>query len=262
MNDQSHSPPIPPLFTSAPTAILRSVQVLASDIDDTLTIDGTFSSGVIARIEQLADAGIALMLVTGRAAGWAQALANYLPGLSGVISENGMIAHFPGEPPRRLVHADAALEQALAENLERLRLKFDLPVTEDGSFRLLDRSLIRPPGFSAEQIAQCHELVDDAFEVIASSIQIHVKPKQGSKATALRTMLEELHPGLPLDQVLTVGDSANDAPLFRHFPLSVGVANVLDYRQELQDAMPRYIAQKREGRGFIEIVDHLLQIRV
>jgi hydroxymethylpyrimidine pyrophosphatase-like HAD family hydrolase len=53
------------------------------------------------------------------------------------------------------------------------------------------------------------------------------------------------------------GDSPNDAPMFAFFPRSVGVANVRDQIDRIETP-PAYVATKRCGAGFVELVDHLL----
>ena len=58
-------------------------------------------------------------------------------------------------------------------------------------------------------------------------------------------------------QYLFIGDSPNDAPMFRFFSNSVGVANVDDFGARLSDP-PTYVTRSRSGQGFIELVDYLL----
>jgi hydroxymethylpyrimidine pyrophosphatase-like HAD family hydrolase len=60
--------------------------------------------------------------------------------------------------------------------------------------------------------------------------------------------------------VVTVGDSPNDESLFDgdRFPLSVGVANIQHYLQQLQH-QPRYITQASEVEGFSEFAHGLIQ---
>lgn len=58
-------------------------------------------------------------------------------------------------------------------------------------------------------------------------------------------------------QVLYVGDSPNDAPMFGFFPHSVGVANVLHFSGRM-DHYPTWVTEKEGGEGFGELVDVLL----
>ena len=60
-------------------ADLSDIRLIASDVDGTLTLNGKFSSDFISTLLDLQSAGIKVLLVTGRSAGWVSALANYLP---------------------------------------------------------------------------------------------------------------------------------------------------------------------------------------
>ena len=60
-----------------------------------------------------------------------------------------------------------------------------------------------------------------------------------------------------VDRWVYVGDSTNDQAMFARFALSVGVANLLDFR-DLLKTEPAWITKGRGGAGFAELVDHLL----
>ena len=60
------------------------------------------------------------------------------------------------------------------------------------------------------------------------------------------------------DQVLFIGDSPNDAPMFGFFPNSVGVANVQAFKKQLIHA-PTWVTQFEGGYGFSEMVNVLLE---
>jgi hydroxymethylpyrimidine pyrophosphatase-like HAD family hydrolase len=60
-------------------ADLRSIRLIATDIDGTLTVGQHFSSQLLIALEKLQAVGLPVLLVTGRSAGWVEGLANYLP---------------------------------------------------------------------------------------------------------------------------------------------------------------------------------------
>jgi hydroxymethylpyrimidine pyrophosphatase-like HAD family hydrolase len=62
------------------------------------------------------------------------------------------------------------------------------------------------------------------------------------------------------DGVLFAGDSPNDEPMFRFFPLSVGVANIRD-AEHLIASKPGFVTSKRSGEGFVELAEKLLALR-
>ena len=57
-------------------------------MDGTLTQGNKFSSNLIQTLEKLGAAEIDVLIVTGRSAGWVNAIATYLP-VVGAIAENG-----------------------------------------------------------------------------------------------------------------------------------------------------------------------------
>jgi hydroxymethylpyrimidine pyrophosphatase-like HAD family hydrolase len=61
-------------------------------------------------------------------------------------------------------------------------------------------------------------------------------------------------------QVVFVGDSPNDEPMFARFPLSCAVANVQRYREYMAH-LPAFVATTECGEGFAEIADTLLRKR-
>ena len=62
------------------------------------------------------------------------------------------------------------------------------------------------------------------------------------------------------DDWLYVGDSTNDELMFASFPLSVGVANLLDFAGRLKQ-WPAFITTLDRGRGFVEVAESLLAAR-
>jgi len=92
-----------------------------------------------------------------------------------------------------------------------------------------------------------------------SNVQCHIKPLRQDKAAGLLQVLREFFPQYTPEQVLTVGDSPNDETLFdpSYFPVSVGVANVLDYASQLTH-QPAYVTTSAEGEGFCELARYLL----
>ena len=59
------------------------------------------------------------------------------------------------------------------------------------------------------------------------------------------------------EQVIFIGDSPNDAPMFDYFPHSIGVANVLRFKGKM-DCEPSWVTEKEGGYGFAEMVNVLL----
>jgi len=91
---------------------------------------------------------------------------------------------------------------------------------------------------------------------------IHVNGWFGNydKLTMTEIMFEEVlghHLEDVKDQVIFIGDSPNDAPMFSYFPHSVGVANILQFKG-MKDHFPAWVTKREGGYGFFEMVDILL----
>jgi len=61
-------------------------------------------------------------------------------------------------------------------------------------------------------------------------------------------------------EIIFVGDSPNDEPMFARFPLSCAVANINRYAALLKH-FPSYATSKECGEGFAEIAEELLKKR-
>jgi HAD superfamily hydrolase (TIGR01484 family) len=253
-------------FSNLTTAALARIRVLAADVDDTITTNGKISSGTVAGFEALEKADVVVALVTGRPAGWAQALAGYLPGVRVAVAENGLVA-FDGNGQRRDLgsHRGQDFFVRLAENAVRVRKAYALDVTPDDAFRLFERAFVRPIGFDASALAASQKLVDPGFEVMASSIHIHVRPSGWGKAEGLLAALAPIDAqacATPDESILFVGDSSNDRSMFASLRrTSVGVRNVNHFLAELGEDQPAFLTEAESALGFAEVVRALLAAR-
>jgi HAD superfamily hydrolase (TIGR01484 family) len=248
------------------SATLARIRVLAADIDDTITTAGRLPASTLECFQALDAAGIVIALVTGRPAGWAQALASYLPAVKVAVAENGLVAFDSGGeridlgPPR-----DARFFARLADNAVRLRDAYRLKVTPDDAFRLFERAFVRPASFDAATLAASQNVVDPDFEVMASSIHIHVRPAGWGKAEGLLAALQPFAPDAcanPDERIVFVGDSSNDRSMFARLrKTSVGVRNVTKFLDELGDDRPTFVTEAESARGFAELVHALLAAR-
>jgi hypothetical protein len=253
-------------FSNLTTAVLARIRVLAADVDDTITTNGKIPSATLAGFEALEKSGLAVALVTGRPAGWAQALAGYLPGVRVAVAENGLVA-FDGNGQRRDLGPQRGQDffARLAENAARVRKAYALDVTPDDAFRLFERAFVRPASFDASALAASQKLVDPGFEVMASSIHIHVRPSGWGKAEGLLAALAPIDAqacASPDESILFVGDSSNDRSMFARLRrTSVGVRNVNHFLAELGGDRPAFVTESESALGFAEVVRALLSAR-
>ena len=69
-------------------ATLANVRGVLADIDDTITSEGKLTAAAYAALEQLHDAGLIVVPITGRPAGWCDHIARMWP-VDAVVGENG-----------------------------------------------------------------------------------------------------------------------------------------------------------------------------
>lgn len=237
----------------------QAVQLIATDMDGTLTIAGRFTSDLLQAFERLNQANLEILIVTGRSAGWVSAIANYLP-ISGAIAENGGL--FYTRESQALLTPIADLKQhrqKLNEMFVQLQTEFPrIEESQDNVFRLTDWTF-DIADLTVSELAQMEALCQaNGWGFTYSTVQCHIKPILQSKADGLLTVLRSHFPQYSRDQILTVGDSPNDETLFNSelFPLSIGVANVLHYRDRLTH-LPTYVTSAAEGAGFCELAHFL-----
>jgi len=257
-----------------PKEARRNVRGVLCDIDDTLTTDGRLTAGAYSAIERLHEAGMLVIPITGRPAGWCDHIARMWP-VAAVVGENGAF-YFRYDAARRSmsrVYADD--DRARAANRARLEaigaeIVREVPgcaVAADQAYRETDLAIdyredVEPlPAVEVERIATLMR----SKGLTAKVSSIHVNGWFGAYdklAMTRRLMRETL--GVDLDAAraawVFVGDSPNDSPMFRHFPHSVGVANVRNFAGRLEHE-PKYITAAASGAGFCEFVDCLLAAR-
>ena len=241
-------------------AKLTDIQLVATDIDGTLTRDGKFTRELLESIDLLNSKGIKLLLVTGRSAGWVSAVNNYLP-VVGSIAENGGIYFNPDDEFDFLTRIDRIEDhrQQLANRFWELQECYpQIQESIDNQFRITDWTfdLGGLTNLELQQIAsKCEQW---GYSFTFSTIQCHIKPQQQDKGVAILQVLKQYFPELKPTQIVTVGDSPNDASMFDRslFLHSVGVANVQHYLSRLIH-QPHYITKSPEVAGFCELVNSL-----
>jgi HAD superfamily hydrolase (TIGR01484 family) len=245
----------------------RGVRAVLLDIDDTLTTEGRLTAQAYAALERLHGAGLRVVPVTGRPAGWCDHIARMWP-VDAVVGENGAFYFFYDEKRLHKRFHDSA--PARAEKRARLeaiaaRVLAAVPgcaLASDQPYRETDLAIdycedVAPlPLAAAERIAT---LMREAG-LTAKVSSIHVNGWFGDYdklAMTRRLFAERL--GIDLEranrEVVFAGDSPNDAPMFAFFENSVGVANVR--RFDLPHA-PKYVTRAPAGSGFTELAEHLL----
>jgi HAD superfamily hydrolase (TIGR01484 family) len=265
-----NTPRLQPLAALAPETRRALAGVLA-DIDDTLTHEGSLPGASLVALERLRAAGLKVIPVTGRPAGWCDHIARMWP-VDAVVGENGAFWFRYDAVARRLEkhYVIGVPERASrARHLGNIaaRILKEVPgaaIASDQPYREADLAI----DFREDVPALPRESVDRIVAIMASEgltakvSSIHVNGWFGGydKLSTTRLCLKDGF-GVDLDagreHWIFVGDSPNDAPMFGFFPHSVGVANVRDFADRI-DALPRYVTPSRGAAGFAELAEVLL----
>ena len=263
---------------------LRKVIGVMTDIDDTLTQNGQPDPAARVAMQALMDAGVPLIAITGRPMGWSrdfmqQGIAEWP--VNTIVAENGAVAllreidgtgvgitsnvvtvEFAQDDITR--QANAVRLQATLARIER-----EVPGAQrarDSAGRVTDIAIDHSE-FShlpAAAIAQVVALMqEEGMTATVSSIHINGWFGAHDKLSGARWMVQRLF-GRELNNEMTrwiyVGDSTNDQTMFGAFALSVGVANLMHFAQQMQ-TWPAFITQGERGAGFAEVVTALLGAR-
>lgn len=261
-------------LASLPAFVAAGINIVLTDIDDTLTTEGRLPADAYAALEQLDAAGIQVIPITGRPAGWCDHIARMWP-VRAVVGENGAFYYAYDREARRMKTHYWADAQTRAENRAQLnairdQVLRDVPgtaVASDQDYRVADLAIDFCEDVPPLPDTEVRRIVDifQAAGAQAKVSSIHVNGWFGDydKLSMTHTLFErEL--GLDIDHVLSdcmfIGDSPNDEPMFAFFPVSVGVANIQALLHRLTHR-PAYVAARHGGGGFVEMANHLLAAR-
>jgi len=256
-------------FATCPAARLSAVRGILTDIDDTLTTDGAIAPAALRALHELNEAGVPVIAITGRPAGWSEPFALQWP-VRAIVAENGavMLRAQAGEL-RRDFTQDADTRAANFARLQRCAsaVLAELPGTRlatDSPGRLTDIAVDHSEfaHLDEAQIAQVVALMrGHGLHATVSSIHINGWIGEHSKWTAASWAVQTaLGEAFAAEAWLYVGDSTNDQLMFERVPLSVGVANIRRFVPQL-NTLPAFVTEAERGEGFAEVARALLQAR-
>jgi HAD superfamily hydrolase (TIGR01484 family) len=247
----------------------RGVRAVLVDIDETLTTAGKLTALAYAALERLQRAGMRVVPVTGRPAGWCDHIARMWP-VDAVVGENGAFYFFySGNRLHKRFQDGAASRAEKRSRLEAIAAQILAAVpgcalASDQPYRETDLAIDycedvpTLPLEAAQRIAAM--MTQCGLTAKVSSIHVNGWFGEYDKLATSRRLFAErfgLDLGAANREVVFAGDSPNDAPMFAFFQKSVGVANVRKFENFLSEK-PKYVTRAASGAGFGELVDHLL----
>lgn len=254
-----------------PGSLLEPLRFVLCDIDDTLTLEGMLPAESFTALHRLHEQGFHVIPVTGRPAGWCDHIARFWP-VSAVVGENGAFS-FRYDRASRKMHRrysrsakrwekDRILLNRIAE-----QVLAEVPgsaIASDQAYREADLAIDFHEDVPPLPLSEVERIVAIFHEhgAKAKISSIHVNGWFGNydKLSMTQALLADefaLGPDESKRCTVFIGDSPNDCPLFAYFPFSIGVANIMNFKDRLTPP-PRWITSREGGFGFAEFVDLLL----
>lgn len=258
-------------FAQLPRDQARQIRYVLCDIDDTITTRGKLSAAAYTALWRLHEAGIQVIPVTGRPAGWCDMIVRQWP-VRAVVGENGAFVYYaqdgrlhtfthPSVASGDIQGRLAAVRDACLAGVPGCR------VSRDQFARIYDVAIDfnEDPPYLGPEAARRIQAICQEQGATAKISSIHVNAWFGdyNKVDMTKLFFAQV---LGEDEqaikrgVLFFGDSPNDEPMFAFFPLSAAVANIRPFVDDLRH-LPAYVTQRPSGQGFAQAVDCLLELR-
>jgi HAD superfamily hydrolase (TIGR01484 family) len=251
---------------------LKNVRCLFTDIDDTMSTDGRITREAYDALWRAHDAGLAIVPVTCRPAGWCDHMARMWP-VDGVIGENGgLYMRMTKQGLLREFRYDEPTRAEFRKRLEKIREEVltKVPgsgIASDQPYREYDLAIDFSEDVEPLSQGAVSEIVRifESHGATAKISSIHVNGWFGEfdKLTMTEQYARDVF-GVSLgeenDTFAFCGDSPNDEPMFAFFKHSFGVANVREFLPQMQ-SLPAIITRSETGAGFTEVVDAILKDR-
>lgn len=248
------------------------VQGIFFDLDDTFTSGGKVTPEAYSALWRLKEANKIVVPITGRPAGWCDHIARMWP-VDGVVGENG--AFYFMMKDGKMVKEYTADSQAMEANRKRLNdicaeivgLVPGAAVSSDQGYREFDLSIDYNEDVGALSTAEIDKIMDvfarHGANAKLSSVHINGWFGNYDKLTTVKKFMKKelgMDPDADNEKFVYCGDSPNDEPMFGYFKNSVGVANLMEFKDRLK-IFPKYITKKAAGLGFSELSERIISGR-
>ena len=214
-------------------------RVLATDYDGTMAHDGKVDDSTVAALRRVRDAGLRLLMVTGRELSDLFNTFDHSDLFDRIVAENGAVLYCPDR--KDITPLAPPPPAALVETLKKANIPLSIghsivATVEPHEHRVL--TAIRDLGLE--------------WHVIFNKGSVMALPADVTKATGLLPALEAI--GVSHDETIGVGDAENDQAFLRACGLSAAVDNAL---AAVKDGADIVLAGAR-GAGVAELVDRWL----
>ncbi len=215
------------------------MRALATDFDGTLAHNGTVNHDTLNALGRLKEAGIRLILVTGRELNELGAIFPQVSMFDVAVMENGAV----------LFHPQTGEDEALASSPPP---EFIARLHERGLPLQIGKCIVATWEPYEGEVLQAIKDFGLELQVVFNKGAVMILPSGVNKATGLQAALRHL--GLHASEVAGVGDAENDHAFLEICGYSVAVANALPAIREKVD----FVTVADHGEGVTELIDLLL----
>ncbi len=184
------------------------LKALALDYDGTIAEHGSMAPDVRAAIGRAREAGLIILIVTGRILGDLRRVCGDLSFADAIVAENGAVLAFPRSGRSTALHFPPA--PAFLEALRKRDVQFETGET-----------VIDSDASSAPAALEAIQQLEQPLSLLFNRSRMMILPQAISKATGLASALHALR--LSEHNVLAIGDAENDHELLRIAEIGVAV---------------------------------------
>lgn len=212
---------------------------IAADYDGTLAHDGRVDDETIGALRRARDAGLRLVMVTGRE------LHDLFATFSGselfdrIVAENGALVYDPAAKTTKV------LAPAPPPELVRELQAQNVPLS-------VGHAIVATVEPHEHAVLEAIRVLGLEWHVIFNKGSVMVLPAGVTKATGLAPALADL--GVDPAATVGIGDAENDQAFLQYCGLAVAVANALPAVKQRADL----VTAGARGFGVIELIDRLL----
>ena len=224
-------------------------KTFAIDIDGTITLNGmgTIHLEALTRLRSLKDDGHNVVLVTGRSSveGYILSIFGGLTHLA--VGENGGCITFGDKIQHKLLGNKGECIHALATIQSRL----DIEIKEKPVFPRMTEVVLERP-FEIDKAQKIIDIENLNVVLTDSGYAYHINSKSVNKGSGFLEAMKVL--GVDLEDVIAIGDSETDVPLFKIVKNSIAVSNSTENLKKIA----KIVTTKKSGECVLEGLDSIL----
>jgi phosphoglycolate phosphatase len=230
---------------------LRSIKFFAIDIDGTLTLNGNgaLNLDALAKLRYLVKLGYKVVFVTGRSSVEAYTLSVFAGTTQIAIGENGGVITTSPVEHELLANKENCLKgvDLLAKNIKGISQK---PVFPRMTEIVLERE------FDINVGNKIFRENDMDLTIVDSNYAFHINEVKINKGLGLAFLLKRLK--IDLDEVVAIGDSETDIPMFKQSKFSV----TFESSEEKVRRSATHVVGGTNGEGLINAIDLIMRGKV